>query len=389
MGVKEPHGHLAIKSLFFLYYAGIGQFLAFLNVYYNHIGLSGIQIGILGTISTTIAVFGATLWGMLSDRLGKPRWLFLVAFIGTILGTVALSVAQPYVWILIAVCLMSLFNNTLAPLIDSTALVLLSDQRQRYGTYRVWGSIGYILTSTAAGFIYQKTGLHAMFVGFVILMSLGLLASLCLPDQKVHLSGSAWSGAGKMILKPQWLIFAGSAFFVWLAANGMLSFLGVTIKKMGGTDSLVGLAGTVAAIVEMPGMFFSDRLLRRFGSSRLMGIGIIGYTLRMFFYAIMPAPGWALAIGMTNSLSYMPFWIGAVAYASDRAPENMRATSQGLLYSITSLSSVVGGLSSGWLFDRIGPSGLFAVLSVSGLIALALFGMGQMVFDRKTVIARI
>jgi hypothetical protein len=61
-----------------------------------------------------------------------------------------------------------------------------------------------------------------------------------------------------MIRKPQWLIFAGTAFFIWLAANGMLSFLGVTIKKMGGTDSLVGLVGTVSA-VEV-GMFFSDRI---------------------------------------------------------------------------------------------------------------------------------
>jgi PPP family 3-phenylpropionic acid transporter len=389
MGVKEPHGHLAVKCLFFLYYAGIGQFLAFLNVYYNNIGLSGTQIGLLGTISTAIAVISATLWGLLSDRLGKPRWLFLVAFTGTILGTLALSAAQPFGLILMAVCFLSLFNNTLAPLIDSTALVMLGEQRQRYGTYRVWGSVGFILTSTAAGFIYEQTGLHAMFIGFAVLMILGLLASLYLPDQNVHLRGSAWGGIGQMIRKPQWLIFAGSVFFVWLAANGMLSFLGVTIKKMGGTDSLVGLAGTVAAIVEIPGMFFSDRILRRLGSERMMGIGIVGYMLRMFFYAMMPTPGWALIIATMNSITYMPFWIGAVAYASDRAPVNMKATSQGLLYSITGLASMVGGLASGWLFDRGGPSGLFAVMGISCLIALALFYIGQYTFERKKIIERV
>ena len=313
----------------------------------------------------------------------------MAAFTGTILGTLALSAAQPFSWILIAACLFALFFNTLAPLIDSTALVLLGDQRQRYGTYRVWGSVGFIVTSTAAGFIYQQTGLHAMFAGFVVLMILGLLTALSLPDQKIHLSGSALGGVAQMIRKPQWLIFAGGAFFVWLAANGMLSFLGVTIKKMGGTDSLVGLAGTVAAIVEIPGMFFSDRLLRRFGSTRLMGIGIVGYMLRMFFYAMMPTPGWALAIATMNSVTYLPFWIGAVAYASDRAPENMKATSQGLLYSITSLASVVGGLGSGWLFDRAGPSGLFAALGVSCIIALVFFSMGQLAFDRKITVERI
>jgi len=387
--MKEPHGHLAVKILFFLFYAGIGQFLAFLNVYYNNIGLSGTQIGLLGTISTAIAVISATLWGVLSDRLGKPRWLFVVAFSGTILGTLALSAAQPFGWIFLAACLFALFFSTLAPLIDSTALVLLGEQRQRYGTYRVWGSVGFIVTSTAAGFIYEKSGLHAMFAGFVVLMTLGLLVSLYLPDQNVRLSGSAWGGIGHMIRKPQWLIFAGIVFFIWLAANGMLSFLGVTIKNMGGTDSLVGLVGTVSAMVEIPGMFFSDRILRRVGSKRMMGFGIVAYILRMFFYAMMPTPGWALVIATMNSITYMPFWIGAVAYASDRAPKNMKATSQGLLYSVTNLASVVGGLGCGWLFDRGGPSGLFSVMGISCLVALVLFMIGQIAFDRKITVERI
>jgi PPP family 3-phenylpropionic acid transporter len=75
----------------------------------------------------------------------------MVAFSGTILGTLALSAAQPFGLILIAACLFALFFNTLAPLIDSTALVMLGEQRQRYGTYRVWGSVGFILTSTQPG----------------------------------------------------------------------------------------------------------------------------------------------------------------------------------------------------------------------------------------------
>jgi len=379
----EPRGHLALKSLFFIYYAGIGQFLAFLNVYYNHIGLSGLQIGLLGTISTAIGVFSTTLWGMMSDRFGKPRLLFVVAFGGTILGTLLLSAAHTFGWILLALCFMSLFNITLMPLIDSTALVMLGEQRERYGTYRVWGSIGFIGGSTAAGFIYQQLGLHTMFAGFAMLMALGLLIALGLPDQTVHLSGSAWAGVSKMIRKPQWLMFASSAFFIWLAVTGMLGFLGVTIKTMGGSNSLVGLSGTVAALVEIPGMFFSALVLRRIGATRLIGIGILGYILRMFLYAAMPSPGWVLAISLLNGVTYMPFWIGAVAYASDHAPQNLKATSQGLLFSVMNFSNVVGALGSGWLFDRAGASGLFTVLGVSCLLALVTFSIGQLVFERR------
>lgn len=383
MGLKDPRGALALKSVFFLYYAGVGQFLAFLNVYYNHIGLNGTQIGLLGTISTAIGVLSTILWGLLSDRFGKPRLLFLAAFAGTILGTLALSAAQTFGWILLAVCFMSLFNITLMPLIDSTALVLLAEQRERYGTYRVWGSIGFIAGSSAAGFIYEWAGLHIMFTGFIILMALGLLVSLRLPDQTVHLSGSAWGGLSKMIHNPQWVTFAGSAFFVWLAVTGMLGFLGVTITSMGGSDSLVGLAGTVSALTEIPGMFLAASILRRFRPTRLIAFGLVMYALRMFLYAVMPAPGWVLAVGLLNGVTYMPFWIGAVAYASDRAPNNLRATSQGLLFSVMNFSNVVGALGSGWLFDHSGGHGLFMVMGVCCLVALALFGFGQMAFKHE------
>jgi PPP family 3-phenylpropionic acid transporter len=154
---------------------------------------------------------------------------------------------------------------------------------------------------------------------------------------------------------------------------------------MGGADSLVGVSGTISAIVEMPGMFFSALILRRIGATRLIGIGILSYILRMFLYAIMPNPNWVLFINVLNGVTYMPFWIGAVAYASDHAPENMKATSQGLLFSIMNLSNVVGALGSGWLYDQTGSSGLFTVLGISCIIALGFFMTGQIAFNRKVI----
>ncbi len=377
MKVSPAKGHLALKSLFFVYYGGIGQFFAFLNIYYSSIGLSGVEIGVIGTLVSLIGIFSTTLWGMLSDKFGKPRWLFSIAFLGTALGVLALSNVQTFSWIIVVACLLNLFNMTLMPLLDSTALGMLGAESDRYGSYRVWGSLGFIAASTGVGFLYERIGLHSMFPIFIALMVIAMFISLVLPDLPVRLSGSPWGGLRQMVRKPRWVILASSAFFIWLAATAMLSFLGIMIKNMGGGDGLIGLSGTIAALVELPGMALGALMLSRIGASRMILLACAGYTLRMFLYAIMPSPTWTLGISMLNSITYVPFWLGAVAYAGELAPAELKATSQGLLFSIMNLASMAGGLGSGWLFDSAGASGLFGVMAGCCLAALIIFAAGQ------------
>jgi len=384
---SRSNGQLALKALFFIYYGGIGQFFAFLNVYYNDIGLTGTQIGIIGTIVSLIGIFSTTLWGMLSDNFGKTRWLFLAAFLGTASGVLVLSGAQTFGTIITITCLFSIFSTTLMPLLDSTALGILGPDSSRYSSFRIWGSLGFIATSSSAGFIYDRFGLHAMFPIFIGLMLLAVGISMFLPDLPVQLSGSAWGGIRQMIRQPAWVILAGCAFFTWLAVTGMLNFLGVTIKTMGGSDSLVGLAGMLAAVLELPFMLMGEKLLKRFGAQRLIVVGCGVYAVRMGLYAIMPSPMWVLWIGLSNGVSYVPFWVGAVAHAGELAPTGLKATSQGLLFSIMNLASMVGALSSGWLFDNVGSSGLFGILAASCLVAFALFALGQARFKQRADLA--
>jgi MFS family permease len=384
MKISSPKNQLVLKALFFIYYAGIGQFFTFLNIYYRDIGLSGIQIGWLGTLVALIGIFSTTFWGMLSDKFGRPRWLFMVAFLGTVLGMLALSTVQTFPLILLITCLVSPFSMTLMPLLDSTALGVLGSDSDRYGTIRVWGSIGYIVTSSMAGFFYEWAGLRSMFFVFTALMTLAMVVSFGLPDLPVRLSGSPWGGLRQMVRQPRWVVLAGCAFFIWLAVTGMLNFLGVMLKGMGGTDGIIGITWTISALVELPGMALGALLLRRFGPRRLILAACGFYAARMFLYAFMPSPSWALWIGILNGISYVPFWVGAVAYATELAPVNLKATSQGLLFSVMNLASVVGGLASGWLFDKSGPAGLFGVMGSCCVAALILFAVGQVMFTQRT-----
>jgi MFS transporter, PPP family, 3-phenylpropionic acid transporter len=155
------------------------------------------------------------------------------------------------------------------------------------------------------------------------------------------------------------------------------------MKVMGASESLIGISSTMAAASEIPIMLFSAILLRKAGALRLLAIAFFIYGVRAFLYSIMPAPEWVLFINLLNGASFGIFWIGAVTYANDLAPANLKTTAQSMMFSTINLAFVVGAVSSGWLFDQVGPAGLFQVLTVCCLLALLLFVTGHLFLKRR------
>jgi PPP family 3-phenylpropionic acid transporter len=377
MLISSQREQWQVRSLYFFYYIGVGSFNMFLPVYYRSIGLSGTQIGLVNTLAPFVGMFSAVLWGSLRDRFGKMRLILSTAIVGTMLMALVLSTVQIFLLILPVVAGFALFFSPVISLMDSNTLRMLGDQSDRYGRFRVWGTVGFTVSSLAMGFVYERVGLHTMFAVFTLAMAVMLGIGLGLPNQPVKITRSVRSGMGEIIRNPAWIAFAASTFLLWMAANGAISFVSVKIKDMGGSDSLVGLTWTTIAVLEFPVMFFSAWILRRFGSLRLLIIAFLGYILRVALFGMMPSPAWAPWINILHGASFVPLWIGSVAYVNEMTPEHLKATSQGLLNSMMSLAFLSGSLVSGWLYDEIGSEKLFYVLAGLCGLALVLFFAGR------------
>ena len=44
-----------------------------------------------------------------------------------------------------------------------------------------------------------------------------------------------------MVRQPRWLVFIIAAMLMWVAANGMHTFLGVYMAEMGASQGLIGI----------------------------------------------------------------------------------------------------------------------------------------------------
>ncbi len=375
--LTHPRHLIVMALLFFLIYAGIGINFTFLNVYYIGQGLTGTQVGLVGMAAALVAMLSAALWGYLADRTGHAGRVMALGAVGTALVAFIYPRVSGFSAYLVLACFFSFFNTAFIILVDSTTLTLLGERQEEYGRIRLGGSFGYIIAVSIAGFAYERFGLQLMFPAYIGVNILLVAACLFVPRLPVRGGGRPARQIGQMISRPAWLVFALCVFLIWTAASGSISFLGVTMKTMGGSDGLIGMAATSAAVAELPFMFFSGVMMRRMGMQRMLWFSMIFFTLRMGLYSTMLAPAWAIGINLINGPSYVFFWNSSVNYASRLAPESLKATAQGLFQTTTSLASVVSALISGWMFDHLGYGGMFRVLALLCLGAFIIFGVSR------------
>ncbi len=369
---------LTIKALHFTIWAAMAFYWPFANIYYRSIGLSGTEIGTIVAVSALVGAASATLWSVLNDRIGKTRLIFTITGSGTILAILLLSQMRGFVPVLLAVAFFTFMSTPLLPLIDTVTLKVLGQNHDYYGAYRMWGTLGFISVSASSGFIMERLGMEVIFTGFAGGLVLFLLVTRFLPDVKAAAGGGGFSMAGfmQLVRSKAWIIFALSLLLLWGAWMGSINFLGVTMTEMGGNQGAVGVASTISAMSEAPMMLAGAWLMRRFGPKRLIAIAFVMFTVRLLLYGLMPDYRWVFGINLLHGFSYVPYLIGAVAYASHLAPEGLKSTSQGLFVTVTNLSNVLGGVGAGMLFDTLGPSSMFLVLAGCGLGGLVIFLVG-------------
>ncbi len=366
-----------IRSIYFFYFAAFGITTTFLNIYYNDIGLTGVQIGVISSVLPLISIIAAPLWGVLSDRLGRNRTLLGIASVGIILSMSGIWLMHTFFLIIIFTGLYAFFDSSVLTIIDSTALRSLGQNRDRFGRERVWGSVGFIIAAWGVGYILERFGVEWFFL-FFILMIVGVLVALYwLPDQKTELQAFNIGEIKKFITQKQWLIFSASLLMIGLGSFAINGFLGIYITDLGGSEGLVGMAAAFATITELPILFWGDKILKRFKPRQLLMVAFGATGLRLLLYSIMPDASWVLPISLTHSLTFGVYWIATIAYVDQLSADEIKSSAQGILYAVLNVSRMISAIICGYFYDLVGGSQLFLISAVFSLAAIFLLSLNR------------
>lgn len=354
-------------------FAAIAFLVPFLVLYYQSLGFSGAQIGLLTGITPLITLFGAPLWTNLADITRRHRLLMSLAILGGIVTIATLPFFTTFVPILVMAILYYACFAPVSAFADSATLFMLADKKELYGRIRLGGTIGFGVVVTFAGALVQNYGLRFAFWGGALILLLALAVSQKLVHSPARASEAPPGSLRALLTNRRWNLFLVAAFAGGLALASNINYLFSFMKELGMTESMMGFSLTIGTLAEIPVFFFGHRLIQRFTAYRLLMLAVVVAGARLVVLAGLSSPTLILLLQLLNGLAFPAMWLAGVAYADENAPAGLGATAQGLFGAMVfGFGMAVGGLVGGPLLDSLGGRGLFLVF---GLVVLAIVGL--------------
>jgi PPP family 3-phenylpropionic acid transporter len=353
----------------FLFFAGIACVSPFLVLYYQELGFTGGQIGLLTGITPLVTFFSAPLWSGLADATRRHRLIMSLAILLAVVALLIFPLLSAFVPVFAIAILYTIFIAPVPPFADSATMFMLGDRKDLYGRIRVGGTIGYGLAASTIGVLIKNNGLRFAFWGCAVLFLLMLGTSQQLAHDQREAGTPMGGHVRTLLVNPRWLLFLAMAFTGGMALAAQNTYFLPYLKELGADEVTMGLALTVGTISEVPVLLFANWLLKRLRPTGLFMLALIISGLRFFLYAVAGTPGMAMFIQLLNGLTIPAMWVAGVAYADENAPDGLRTTAQGLFGAmILGFGLAVGGFIGGLVLESLGGHALYLVF---GVIALA------------------
>lgn len=365
-----------LSSLYFIYFAILGIYLPYFNLYCYHLGFSGFQIGAISALRTLATALFPLAWGAVADRFSIRRPIFVLCqFASTAVWAFYLLTAD--FWFMLAITgFYGIFYAPLISFLESFSMDLLDREKNKYGTLRAWGSISFIIMVTAVGRAIDAFSVEIIIVLILAGSLVQSLLSLNVPSaggrQQIPFSAGA-----RTLLQKRVLVFLLAAFLMLASHGTYYGFFSIHLENTGFNSTFIGFAWALAVLAEIGVMICSDSIFRRFSHETVLIAAFAVTAVRWLVLAGAESAWLILFTQLFHAFSYGAFHVASILYIDKLTPPKAKTLGQAVNNAVTyGLGIMVGFFANGYFFEIIGAPALFAA---SGGLALA--GCMLMLFE--------
>jgi PPP family 3-phenylpropionic acid transporter len=348
----------------------------FFVLYYQSLGFTGTQIGLITGLTPLITLVSAPLWTNLADATRRHRLLMSVLILAAALVVSAFPFFRTFGPVLVIAVIYAAAGAPVISFADNATMATLGDEKALYGRVRLGGTFGFGVAALLVGFLVEGYGIRMAFWMGGALQLLALLASQPLTHRAIK---SAEVKAGRvtdLFADRRWLPFLMLAFAAGLGFAVSNTYLFPYMEELGASTFTMGLALTLATVAEVPVFFFGNRLIERFRPFSLLLLAMLLSGARLVFFVFATTPEFVLFLQFLNGLTFPVLWLAGVAYADEHAPPGMGATAQGMFSAtVFGFGAAVGGLTAGLLLEYVGGRGMFLSFGVTVLAIVAVVAL--------------
>ena len=341
------------------------------------------QIGTLTAIQAAVQLLLAPVWGGLADRFPRTRLTLPLAAVVATVGATILFLATDIEMVFAGSLILYGGLSGIGPTLDARTLETLGPERRgRFGEVRAFGSLAFVVSTVAVGFLLDAEGARSLFWAYLPFLVATALVTATIPRRGTATrSASILRGAGEFLATKGIALFLVGFTVVWASLAAVTAFYSIQVVALGGSPGLVGIAWAVGAAIEVPYMFAFPRIAGRFGTERLVVVGSLAFALRALLAALAVDPVALVLIAPLEGIGFASVFVGGVTVLAAHAPASLQGTAQGLFAGCAGLATIIGSFAGGEIAGALSIPGLFLVgaaasLAGTGIVAIALLGPG-------------
>ena len=388
-----------IHGTYWMYYGVAGSFAsAFLLAR----GYSNAEIGIILAVGNILAVFLQPLIADLADR-SKKLSLVGVTQISTVLLMVLtlmlFVMKQKSAALWVVYMFIMAWMTTLQPLFNSLAFKLEeTGVHINFGACRSVGSLAYAVLCAFLGTMVEAKGVGVLpLSGEIVLLM--LLASLWVTktqfDRMVgektgkqavsvlgecgHVPAADAEEAEEINLalfvkRNKLFVVLNLAVIGVFFSNSILNnFMLQVVEGVGGTSEDMGRIFSVMAFLEIPALFFFDKIKERFSCQLILKFAAICFTLKVLLIYLAESVTMIYVAHLLQTFSFGLFLPAMVSFIGEVMAKGEAVKGQALYTVMTTASSMLASVLGGIMLDVSGPGFMLLVSTiVTGLGALVL-----------------
>jgi nucleoside transporter len=355
--------------MMFLQFMMFAVFWAALATYLENIGVKE-SLRALAMSSMAIGCLASPIIGMIADRhFASQKVLAVLNLLSAVLLVAVSQVKDPTVVIVVLIiqqlCYMPTWGLT-------SSIAMSHSPAEKFPQIRVFGSIGWVASGlfsiVAAWLFVNKSGaspvplaIDGTSIPFLCGAGTGLVAALValtLPNtpppakgQKASIVDALGLRSFSLMKDPNFAIFIIISTLVMIPFTIYWSYCSVFLKDQG--FNYITVTMNWGQFVEMFAMLLVPLGLAKFGVKWTMVIGLLALVIRYALFLggdTLGLPWMYFGAILIHGVIFGFFFVGGQVYVDKRAPKELRAQAQGLMFLITfGVGLLAGNFINEWL----------------------------------------
>ena len=366
---------LQTGALYALIFATLGAHLPFWPLWLGAWGLTAAEIGSFTALGVVVRIAAGLAIPALADALGQRRLvLAMVAAFGALVFAVHPLIDSKAI-LLVATLASGLVYPGMIPISDALGTAAARDHSFPYAHARAFGSLAFLVSNLACGWLISIHGTDVALVWIVICLVLTVRLAM------THPGGGRVARADRPHLAEMGVLLRIGPFLMFVAAIAFAQgshavnyvYGSVHWAALGLGEAEIGGLWAFSVAVEVVLMFtIGGWLVVRCGPVGAISLSAAAGVLRWGAMVFDPTGAMLWALQALHAVTFALGHLGAIAFIAAAVPERLGATAQGLFGSVFGGVTMAGGM---WLASLAYPvfaGGTYAIagaMSVIGLVA--------------------